>query len=254
MSTRIKDYGVGALARAAKVSIRTLHHYDAIGLLKPMHVGENGYRTYGEAELLRLQEILFYREVGLSLADIAKVLDGPDDRITRLTRHRARLVQERQRLDGTLLTLDATLDALKGEKTMRIEDLYTPFTPEKQAGYEAWLSETYGEGMAEAITTSKTHLSRDPDGMEAIMNLLRDIEAALVEAYKAEKADVDDLLAQHRDWVSQMWGYSCGPKAYAGLAELYLSHPDFVERYEALAPKFSQWLTSKMKDWAGRTE
>src|SRR3546814_20208838 len=83
---------VRQVARAAGISVRTLHHYDAIGLLKPGHVGANGYRYYGKEELLRLQQILFYRELGLPLAEIAAVLDDPAfDPLAALRAHRAAL-------------------------------------------------------------------------------------------------------------------------------------------------------------------
>ena len=74
------------------------------------------------------------------------------------------------------------------------------------------------------------------------MARLAELEGALVAAFESGEAQVDDLLSGHRDWVASMWGKECPPDAYAGLADMYLSHPDFVARYEALAPKFSQWL------------
>ncbi len=83
MKTRIEEYSVGQLARFAGVSVRTLHHYDDVGLLKPAHVGANGYRLYRRAELLRLQEIMFYRDVGMLLDDVGRLLDGPENAVER---------------------------------------------------------------------------------------------------------------------------------------------------------------------------
>ena len=91
MAQRMKEYSVGELARLAGVSVRTLHHYDEIGLLRPRHVGANGYRSHGQDEAERLQEILFYREVGMALADIARIIDGGGGRLARLEAHRLRL-------------------------------------------------------------------------------------------------------------------------------------------------------------------
>jgi DNA-binding transcriptional MerR regulator len=254
MAQRIKEYAVGDLARPAGVSVRTLHHYDAIGLLRPRYVGANGYRSYGQAEAERLQEILFYREVGMALAQIAELLDGRAGRLARLSAHRQRLAEEAERLAQSLATLDATIEALKEKQEMKAEDLYKPFSAEKQAAYEEWLVERYGPDMAEAIRASKAHLKAAPEGADARivakMAELKAIEDNLVAAYQDGRAEIAPLFARHRDWVAAMWGKPCPPAAYAGLADLYASHPDFVARFEAMAPRFSGWLVAGMKDYA----
>ncbi|MEJ2020791.1 MAG: MerR family transcriptional regulator [Maritimibacter sp.] len=246
MEKRIEEYTVGELARASGVSVRTLHHYDEIGLLKPAHVAANGYRLYRRDEALRLQEILFYRAAGLPLGEIAALLEG-GDRMARLEAHRARLAEDLARQAQMLVTLDRTLSELKGDAPMTLEHLYTPFSPEKQAEYEAWLVATYGPDMAEAIAASKAHLDAAPDGMQARMAVLKGIEAALVTDYEAGLAPEAADTEPHRDWVADMWGRPCPPEAYAGLADMYLAHPDFIARYERLSPGFSQWLTAAMK-------
>jgi len=243
---RIEEYTVGELARGAGVSIRTLHHYDALGLLCPARVAENGYRLYGRTEALRLQEILFYRAIGMPLAEIAVVLAG-DDRVTRLEAHRARLHATLGQQARMLATLDRTLADLKGERLMTLEALYAPFDAETQADHEAWLVETYGVEMAEAIAASQAHLAAAPDGMADRMTALRKIEAALVAAFEAGADPGAADLAAHRAWVGEMWGRPCTREAHVGLADLYLSHPEFIARYEALAPGFSQWLPAAMK-------
>ncbi len=252
METRIEEYATGELAALAGVSVRTLHHYDRIGLLSPAHVGPNGYRIYRRPEAERLQEILFYRATGMTLADIAALLDGGAGRLERLERHRARLAQNLSDIAVSLDTLDRTIADIKGGDPMPTDRLYAPFSAEKQADYERWLIDTYGPSMAKDIARSKAHLAKAPDGMEARMAALKPIEAALVAAFEAGRAEVDAEIAAHRDWVASMWGKACPPAAYAGLADMYLSHPDFVARYEALAPRFSQWLPERMKDWAAR--
>ena len=90
----------------------------------------------------------------------------------------------------------------------------------------------------------------------AVMDELKDIETALAEGMKRgvdpASEPVDRLIRRHRDWVAAAWGKPCTPQAYAGLADLYLSHPDFVTRYETIAPGFAVWLTNAMKAHAGR--
>ena len=249
--SRFREYSVGQLARASGVTVRTLHHYDAIGLLRPAHVAANGYRTYGEAEALRLQEILFYRAFGLSLEEIAGTLAGEADRKSRLQRHRTRLAAEAARVAGLLDTLDRTIVALEKDEAMQLDELYRPFDAETQKGYETWLVETYGVEMAERITSSKAAVEAIPEGMDGAMARLREVEAALVAAYEAGgqpgAAAIAAPLAAHRALIAEMWGRPCPDEAYAGLADLYLSHPDFVARYERLARGFSHWLPAAMK-------
>ena len=184
MAQRMKEYSVGDLARLAGVSVRTLHHYDEIGLLRPRHVGAKGYRSYGQDEAERLQEILFYREVGMALADIARLLDSGGGR---LEGHRARLREEQDRLGQSLVTLEATIAALKENREMQAQDLYKPFSAEKQAAYEDWLIDRYGADMASAIRASKAHLMGAPEGMDAriaaAMAELKEIDDDLVAAF-----------------------------------------------------------------------
>lgn len=247
---------VGQLARLSGVSVRTLHHYDTIDLLKPAHVRENGYRVYGDAELLRLQEILFYREIGMELAEIAELLDGSSNPVKRLTQHRKKLVQQAERQRKMIALLDTTLAHLKGEQTMAVRDLYEPFSEAKQAEYEAWLVDTYGSDMAEAIRTSEHAIAEIPDGIKGAMKTLESLETRLVEAFAKDvpsnSQDLHPVLEEHRALMAQLWGKPCPPEGYGGLADLYLSHPDFVARYERLAPQFSQWLPDAMKVHAAR--
>lgn len=244
MEKRI-ELTVGDLARASGVSIRTLHHYDALGLLVPSRTA-NGYRLYRRKEALRLQEILFYRAAGIPLAEIAALLaDGAP--AERLEAHRARLATGLAATAQKLATLDRTIADMKGNAAMTLEELYKPFSPEKQADHEAWLVDTYGAEMAARIAASKAHLAAAPDGLDARMPELREIEAALVAGYEAGLAPEAADLAPHRAWVGAMWGRDCSPEAHAGLAEMYLAHPDFIARYEALSPGFSQWLPAAMK-------
>lgn len=251
MAQRLREYSVGDLARLAGVSVRTLHHYDEIELLRPRHVGAKGYRSYGQDEAERLQEILFYREVGMALADIARLLDSGGGRLARLEAHRARLREEQESLGQSLVTLEATIEALKENRVMEAQDLYKPFSAEKQAAHEDWLIDRYGADMASAIRTSKAHLKGAPEGLDARiaakMAELKEIDDDLVAAFQGGRVEVAPLFERHRAWVASMWGKPCPPAAYAGLAELYASHPDFVARFEALAPRFSGWLLAGMK-------
>jgi len=258
MTFGMKDLTVKQLAAISGVTVRTLHHYDDIGLLAPAYVGENGYRYYGRAEMLRLQRILFHRELGVPLGEIAALLDlEGEDQIGVLLRHREKLDAERERFCRLIETIDRTVADLKGETHMPNADLYKGFSTETQAGYEAWLIDHYGEGMKADIARSQQAMAKMTGAEQAaMMDTLRDIETALAEGMRrgiAPDADVvDGVITRHRAWVAAAWNRPCSPEAYAGLADLYLSHPDFVKRYETLAPGFAGWLTTAMKAHAAR--
>src|SRR5690242_13135502 len=152
----MKELTVKQLAAISGVTVRTLHHYDEIGLLRPASVGANGYRLYGRNELLRLQRILFHRELGVPLSEIAELLDlEAGDQVSILRQHREKLAAERERYRILIATIDRTIADLNGEAPMANADLYKGFSPEKQAGYEAWLVERYGEPMRAGIESSK---------------------------------------------------------------------------------------------------
>ncbi|MGL4237657.1 MerR family transcriptional regulator [Tabrizicola sp.] len=256
MSQRIEEYSVGQLARLSGVSVRTLHHYDQIGLLRPGHVQLNGYRLYRRADLLRLQEILFYRSTEMPLADIAALLDSAEPAVARLTRHRAAVAEKAAQAKAILTTLDATIAHLKGERDMANVDLYAPFAQAKQAEYETWLIETYGPEMADQIAASKVAVGDSPEAVAPLMARLKDVEARLVDAFEAGIAPAAKenhaVVEDHRALIADFWGKTCPPDAYAGLADMYLGHPDFVARYERLSPKFSAWLPAAMQAHAAR--
>lgn len=252
MKNRIEEYTVGQLARAAGVSVRMLHHYDAIDLLKPAHVASNGYRLYRRPEALRLQEIQFYRAAGMQLREIAELLDD-DVPVNRLSIHRRRLAQSLTDQAAMIATLDRTISHLTGDAPMTIEDLYKPFSAQKLAEYENWLADTYGPDMAASIAKARLY-AQDSSKKFSVKGSerLREIEAALVATYEAGTAPADADMLDHQSWVADMWGQPCDDQAYGKLSEIYMAHPDFIARFEALSEGFSQWLRAAMVAWSER--
>lgn len=254
----MKEITVKQLAAISGVTVRTLHHYDEIGLLKPAHIGANGYRYYGRAEMLRLQRILFHRELGVPLGDIAGLLELEGaDQVGVLMRHREKLAAERERFRILIETIDRTVADLKGETPMPNADLYRGFSAEKQAEYEAWLIERYGDPMKDDIARSRKAMAKMSEAeQQAVMDQLRDIETALAEGMKRglEPASdaIDKVITRHRAWVAAAWDKPCPLEAYAGLADMYASHPDFVKRYETIAPGFTDFLVAAMKAHAAK--
>lgn len=249
-------YTVKQLARLSGVSVRTLHHYDEIGLLKPAFTGENRYRYYGREELLRLQDILFHRELGVPLAVIGRLLAGESrDRLSILTEHRDMVTERLERSRQLLRTIDRAIAELKGEGTMTDKELYKGFSPEKQAEHEEWLVERYGGAMKATLDASRARFAAmsEEERQDAFAEGGQ-AEIALVECFRSGVApdaeEVVPLVARHRAWVSRMWGKPGTALAYAGLANLYTVHPGFRERYEGYGEGFTDWLASAMKLYA----
>lgn len=249
---------VKQVAKLSGVSVRALHHYDDIGLLKPASIGRNGYRYYGRDELLRLQQILLHRELDIPLSEIRIILDDPRfDQLAALRGQREKLAAEAKRYARLVRTIDRTIADLDGESAMRNAELYKGFSPAKQAEYEQWLIDKYGGDMPQDIEVSRRKYEQLSEvEKSAQMNELQQLEADWVEAMHkgvaADSAALDPLLTRFRAWVSFMWGKPCPPEALAGLADMHLGHPDFVSRYETLGKGFSDYHAESMRAYAAR--
>ena len=137
-------FTVKQLSKLAGVTPRTLHHYDDIGLLKPSRVGDNGYRYYGEEALLKLQQILFYRELDFPLDDIKKIMGRRDfDVVGALYSHKEALQRQAARLNRLLATVDNTINHLKGEKIMSQKNYFEGFSEEEQEKYALEAEQLY---------------------------------------------------------------------------------------------------------------
>ena len=251
----MKTYTVKQVAKLAGISIRALHHYDEIGLLRPAFTGNNRYRYYGPEELLRLQQILIYRELDVPLAEIGALIDRPDtDRVTLLTGQRDRLDAQAKHFAGLVLTIDRTIAKLKGDAVMDDAELYRGVvSPEKQAGYERELIARYGDGVrAHFERVGKMPVDQVQELMAELKSVEQGLAAALRRGVTPESVELDPLLKRHRQWVGLSWKRMPSGEAYGGLADLYISHPDFVARYEGIAPGFAQYLSEAMKAHAAR--
>src|SRR5689334_6149303 len=152
-------YTVNQVAVLSGVSRRTLHFYDEAGLLKPAYHGRNGYRYYEEPQLLTLQQILFYRELGFELKQIKRILGRKDfEKIAALESHRKVLRKKLARTRRLIQTIDKTIEHLKGKTKMKTEELFAGFDAEQQAKHETYLVDRFGEGAQKNIAQSKTRV------------------------------------------------------------------------------------------------
>jgi DNA-binding transcriptional MerR regulator len=249
------QYTVKQLADMARVSVRALHHYDEIGLLKPASIGGNGYRYYDRPELYRLQQILLYREFGVPLEEIKTILDAPGfDVASALRGHRDRLAERLEQQQQMLRVVDETLARME-DRTMQDTKLYDWQSPEKQNEYKQWLVERYGAQVDAAMEASRKHFDAMPaEEKTAVHQMRQAIEQELLEAFTSGTSSDDPavfaLLAGHWDWVRRMWGRPVTPQSYSGLADIYFSNPGFNKRWEDMAEGFAAWLASAMKAYA----
>ena len=251
-------YTVKQLAVLSGVSVRTLHHYDEIGLLKPARIGANGYRYYGRDELLRLQQVLFHRELGLPLDEISRLLDAPDfDRVEALKAQKVKLLADAKRYLRLVRTIDETLAALNGETEMNDKAIYRGFEPQKQSEYEDWLVDRHGQGVRKSIEESKRRMTgRSSAELERSQAEYQSVEDGLADALRqgspADSTPVQALVKRHHAWVGDMWGRTPSRDAYVGLSQTYAAHPDFVARFEAKAPGLTEYIGQAITVFADR--
>lgn len=249
-------YTVKDVARLSGVTVRTLHYYDEIGLLKPAHYGENGYRYYEKEQLLGLQQIMFYRELDVPLEKIPLILQSPEfDRLGALQTHRERMEQEVERYQRLLRTLDDTIAELKGVDTMSDQNLFQGFSAEKQERYEKELVETYGEGVKARIDESKQRMKgwtkADHDASSKRWNaFLSDLGALAKDGKTPDSAEVQALVPTHREWLEQYW--TPARDSYIGLGQMYASHPDFRSQFDAVHQGLADYCAEAMRVYAER--
>lgn len=239
-----KKHTVRELARIAGVSVRTLHHYDSIGLLKPDHRTVSGYRLYGSAELLRLQQILFFRELDFPLAEIARILDEPGFEPTRALRGHRRVLEEKLgRLHRLLKTLDETLKRYEGGAMLTDEELYKGFTPEKIAAMKQEARGLYGEKVVEKSERMVKSMGREK--WEAINRdadtASREMAGLMMLGRDPGETAVQFLVARHHAWILNFWKPDA--ESYRGLGRQYREHPEFNAYYEKYGPGFGAYLS-----------
>ncbi len=248
-------YTVKQLSDLAAVSVRTLHYYDEIGLLKPSKVGTNGYRYYDNDTLLRLQQILFYREIGLELLQIKDILNSPDfDLLAALRSHRTALQEKINRQQNLITTIDSTIMHLAGEMNMSKKRLFEGFSEEKQKQYEREARLQYGpEIVNESVKlwNSYTKAEKEAIGKEG-QQVYDDLVDALEAGRSAQSVEVQAILDR---WRSHL-GYFYEPtlEILCGLGELYNTNPDFIANFKKLHPDLPAFLQETITQYVDDLE
>ena len=249
-------YTVKKLAEISGVSVRTLHFYDEIGLLKPAYHGSNGYRFYEEEQLLILQQILFFRELGFELKNIQKVLGRKNfDKILALSSHRQVLQKNLARTKDLIKTIDKTIEHLKGTKTMKDQEIYHGFSKEKQAEYEEYLINRSGEKIQDSIAESRENL-KDWTNTDFVKSsrefdaICKELAGLMAKNFKADSADVQIVVRRHCEWLKKYW--TPNRESYIALGQGYTEFEwkNTFKTYDSEHPKLAQFLAEAMKVFA----
>ncbi len=234
------EYTINKLAKMAGVSTRTLRYYDEFGLLSPERINSNGYRIYGQKQINRLQQILFYRELSVPLEEIKSMLSSKDfDEQAALECHLSSLLTRRKQLDMLIANVEKTIKAAKGETIMSDKEKFEGFKKklvddnEQKYGKEA--REKYGEEAVDRSNAKLMGMSREQHAE------LEKLTVELNETLKAafEQGDPAGELAQkacelHKKWLCFFWdGYS--KQAHIGVTQMYVDDPRFTAYYDKIA-------------------
>ena len=223
---------VSEVAKLTGITVRTLHYYDEIGLLKPSNTTEAGYRLYSREDLEILQQILFFRELDFPLQDIRRILSNPDyDREEALRKHRALLLQKRSHIDGLIALVDRTL---KGDTDMSFDEFDNTETEGVRKEYAAEVKQRWGNTDAYAEYAEKTREYSDPQ-----WKLLNGEEAQILKAFGENRRldpageEAQALVKKWQDHITANF-YTCTKPILACLGEMYIGDERFtrnIDRY-----------------------
>lgn len=246
----MEKYSVSLVAKIAGISIRTLHHYDKIGLLKPAKRAESRYRYYTKAELYRLQQILFFKELDFPLKKIQRILDDPEfDLIEALSFQRIELKKRKSRLDDLLKTIDKTVKKLSEENEMVTEsELYEGFSKEEIDAWKKEVDEKYDKNV---VAESNENIKKMTKGDFAAVKEEQEAvakELAELMHLPVANAKVQAIIMRHHATNEKF--YKTSAEVYRGLADMYINDSRFTEFYDKHKVGLSKFLRDAMHYFA----
>jgi DNA-binding transcriptional MerR regulator len=250
-----EELTVGSLAELAGVTVRTLHHYDEIGLVVPPGRTAGGYRTYGSAEVERLQEVLFYRELGFSLDAIRKMMSRPGyDRAAALEQQRYLLERKADHLVEMIDAIDRAIVAQRNGVKMSNEDMLEVFGDFDPEEYEEEAKERWGETGAYQQSAQRTagygkgEWQAIKDESEGIYGSFAELMA---DGVVAEDVRAMDVAEQHRVHISR-WFYDCPVEMHAGLGQMYVADVRFQENIDKHGQGLAEYMAAAIAANAAR--
>lgn len=251
------SYSVSQISRLAGVSVRTLHHYDQIGLLSPARRSGAGYRRYDDHDLGRLQQILFYRELGFPLSDIADLVSDPGVQPSEHLRRQHRLLVGRLAHTRELIqAVELAMEADKMGISLTPEERLAVFGDYDPGRYADEAASRWGETDAYRQSRQRT-IAYTKDDWLAIRaeadQLTADFAAAQAADEPAGSALAMEVAERHREHISR-WFYDCSPAAHRGLGGTYADDERFAANYESVAPGLAAYLRDAIAANAARPE
>lgn len=237
MTIRVKE-----VADLVGISVRTLHHYDEIGLLTPKETTKSGYRLYSADDLEMLQQILFFKELGFPLKKIKEVINSPSfDRQEALMLHRKMLLEKRRRLNKMIATIDKTIQHTKGEIQMTCKEKFEGFdfshNPYEQEARERWGDEVVDKSNAKVANMSKDEQEAMSKAMDSIYK-----EIVVLRNGSPESKEVQVAIKEWYDFLNNMDNYSLD--AFKGLGQMYVDDERFTKNID----KYGEGLAKFMRD------
>jgi DNA-binding transcriptional MerR regulator len=250
------EYTVQALGKLAGISTRTLRYYDEIGILKPARINSSGYRIYGQIEVDRLQQILFYRELGVNLESIKTIIMSPHfDGKAALQEHRRRLLEKREQIDILIANVNKTLGLMEGEINMtdgeKFEGFKQKMIDDNERKYGQEVRAKYGNDQVDKANKKVKNMTKEQyaeveklsgDLMETLRLAFATGDPAGESAQKA--ADL------HRRWLSYFWD-TYTKEAHAGLAQMYVDDERFTAYYDKKQPGTAAFLRDAVFIYTG---
>lgn len=250
------EYTVQGLAKLAGISTRTLRYYDEIGILKPARINSSGYRIYGQAEIDRLQQIMFYKELDMSLDKIKSLVSSPAfDGAVALREHRERLLEKRNQLDELIANVEKTIAFTEGRIKMSDKERFEGFKQkmidenEKKYGNEIRLK--YGDDIVDR--SNKKVMGMTQEDYDKVTKLGEQVKEKLAEAFNT--GDPAGESAQkaaelHKQWLTYYWNeYS--KEAHAGVAQMYVDDERFRAYYDEKQPGTAEFLRDAILIYTG---
>ncbi|SKA92842.1 transcriptional regulator, MerR family [Caloramator quimbayensis] len=250
------EYTVQRLAKMAGISSRTLRYYDEIGILKPARINSSGYRIYGKAEVDRLQQILFYRELGVSLEEIKEIITSPNfNAINALREHREKLLTKRRQLDLLIANVDKTIALWEGRITMTDKEKFEGFKQkmieENEEKYGKEIREKYGDEEVDKSYNKLKNMNKEE------YDRVEKLSAAVLDTLKEamETGDPSCEIAQkaadlHRQWLCCFWD-KYTKEAHAGLAQMYVDDERFKAYYDKVKAGAAEFLREAILIYTG---
>ncbi|WP_105619696.1 MerR family transcriptional regulator [Vallitalea okinawensis] len=241
-------YRVKEVAQMVGISVRTLHYYDEIDLLKPDEVTEAGYRYYSDSNLEVLQQILFFKEMDFNLSEIRDILNDPSfNRKEALLTHKGFLIKKRNRLDRIINNVDKTLNTMKGEMDMNQKDMFDGFDMTEIEKYK----EQYREEVREKYDTAKVKECEEKTDSYTkkdwaiIQKASEEITQSISRKMNLGPShpEIQQLMDDYRAHITRYF-YECTPEIFKGLGEMYVADPRFTAYYE----KYKEGLATFMKE------